>query len=113
MFVLWDADGNEIRDEYPHDILRHPEDVAFNLDTIVGRLEEIGESDIVALHQLAQNHYIVLDASTKDGRHFIVRIARDSVPSFGSDRVSFCKTSFGASASSCYGSLRTSAKETF
>ena len=64
MFVLWDADGNEIRDEYPpvdpHDILRNPENVAFSLDTIVGRLKEISGSDIVALHQLAQNHHIVI-----------------------------------------------------
>ena len=66
MFVLWDADGNEIRDEYPPvdpraNILRNPENDAFNLDTIVGRLEEIGGSDIVALHELAQNHYIVIN----------------------------------------------------
>ena len=65
MFILWDADGNEIRDEYPpvdpQDILGHPENAAFNLDTIVERLKEIGGSDIVALHQLAQNHYIVIN----------------------------------------------------
>ena len=64
MFVLWDADGNEIRDEYPpadrHDILCHPENAAFDLDTILGRLKEIGGSDIVALHQLAQNHHTVI-----------------------------------------------------
>jgi len=45
-FALWDADGNEIRDEYPqmdpYDILRNPENVAFNLDMIVGKLKEIG-----------------------------------------------------------------------
>jgi hypothetical protein len=39
---LWDADGNEIRDEYPqmdpHDILRNPENAIFNLNMIVGGL---------------------------------------------------------------------------
>jgi hypothetical protein len=65
MFALWDADGNEIRDEYPqidpHDILRNPENnTVFNLDMIVGKLKEISGSDIVALHQLAQNHYLVI-----------------------------------------------------
>lgn len=68
MFALWDADGNEIRDEYPpmdpHDILRSPENAVFNLDMIVGRLKEIGGSDIVALHQLAQNHYSVINVSS-------------------------------------------------
>lgn len=63
-FALWDADGNEIRDEYPqmdpYDILRNPENAAFNLDMIVGKLKKIGGSDIVALHQLAQNHYFVI-----------------------------------------------------
>ena len=53
-FALWDADGNEIRDEYPqmdpHDILRNPENVSFNLEMIVGRLKEISGSDIVTLH---------------------------------------------------------------
>ncbi|KAF8960962.1 hypothetical protein BDZ97DRAFT_1921655 [Flammula alnicola] len=92
MFVLWDADGNEIRDEYPPvdppDILRNPENAAFNLDTIIGRLKEMGGSDVVALHQLAQNHYFVLDASAKDGGHYIVRIARNIISS-SSDRLSF------------------------
>jgi hypothetical protein len=65
MFALWDADGNEIRDEYPqvdpYDILRNPENGIFNLDMIVDRLKEIGGSDIVSLHQLAQNHYFVIN----------------------------------------------------
>jgi hypothetical protein len=64
MFALWDAEGNEIRGEYPqiyhHDILRNPENTVFNLDMIVGKLKEIGGSDIVALHQLAHNHYLVI-----------------------------------------------------
>jgi hypothetical protein len=64
MFALWDADGNEIRGEYPqedpHDILCNPENAAFNLDMIVGKLKEISGSDIVALHLLAQNHYFVI-----------------------------------------------------
>lgn len=64
-FALWDADGNEIRDEYPqmdpHDILRNPENVSFNLEMIVGRLKKISGSDIVTLHQLAQNHYFVIN----------------------------------------------------
>jgi hypothetical protein len=76
MFVLWDADGNEIRDEYPqmdpHDILRNPENAVFNLDMIVGRLKEIGNSDIVALHQLAQNHYLVITVPQcpKNSHHY-------------------------------------------
>lgn len=53
-FALWDADGNEIRDEYPqmdpHDILYNPENLAFNLEMIVGRLKKISGSDIVTLH---------------------------------------------------------------
>ena len=65
MFALWDADGNEIRDEYPqmdpHDILRDPQNAEFYLDMIVGKLKEIGASDIVALYQLAQNHYFVIN----------------------------------------------------
>ena len=44
MFALWDADGNEIRDEYPqmdpHDILRDPENAVFNLDMFVGKLKD-------------------------------------------------------------------------
>ena len=44
------------------DILRNPENSIFNLDMILGRLKEIGGSDIVALHQLAQNHcYFVIN----------------------------------------------------
>ena len=62
MFALWDAGGNEIRDEYPqidhHDILRNPKNAIFNLDMVHGRLKEIGGSDIVALHQLAQNQLL-------------------------------------------------------
>ena len=64
MFALWDADGNEIHDEYPqmdpHDILHNPENAVFNLDMIIDRLKEIGGSDIATLHQLAQNHYFVV-----------------------------------------------------
>jgi hypothetical protein len=68
MFALWDADGNEIRDKCPqkdpHDILRNPKNTVFSLDMIVGRLKEIGGSDIVALHQLGQNHYFVIKRSS-------------------------------------------------
>ena len=67
MFTLWDADGNEIRDEYPqedpYDILRNPDNAVFDLDMVVGKLKEIGGSDIVTLHQLAQNHYFVINDS--------------------------------------------------
>ena len=67
MFALWDADGNEIRDEYPqedpYDILRNPDNAVFDLDMVVGKLKEIGGSDIVTLHQLAQNHYFVINDS--------------------------------------------------
>ena len=67
VFALWDADGNEICDEYPqmdpHDILRDPENAEFNLDMIVGKLKEIGASDIVALYQLSQNHNFVIIVS--------------------------------------------------
>ncbi|KIM44326.1 hypothetical protein M413DRAFT_25747 [Hebeloma cylindrosporum] len=67
----------------PHDILLNPENADFDLDVIIGKFKEIDGSDIIALHKLAQNHYFVFDASTKDGRHYIVRIG-------------FCKTNFGA-----------------
>ncbi len=63
MFVLWDADGNEIRDEYPpkdlHDVLCNPDNAAFDVDRIVAKLKEISGSDIVALHQVADNHHFV------------------------------------------------------
>ena len=74
MFALWDADGNEIRDEYPQmdprDILCSPGNAVFDLDMIVGRLKEIGGSDIVALHQLAQNHYFVIIERSRMSQKF-------------------------------------------
>jgi hypothetical protein len=48
MFALWDADGNEILSTDLHVILRNPGNSVHNLDIIVGKLNEIGGSGIVA-----------------------------------------------------------------
>lgn len=64
MCILWNADGDEIRDEYPpwepHDLLGNSEKTTFEVGEIVAKLQEISGSDVVALHQLAENHYFVI-----------------------------------------------------
>jgi len=121
MLVLWDADGNEIRDEYPsndlHDVLCNPDNAA-DVDRIVAKLKEISSPDVVALHQLADNHYSVntvqslVSLPTIHFPRFSMHpqwtagiISSESLTELFRLIRGSCETNFGASASSCDGSL--------
>ena len=66
MFVLWDADGNKIEDEYPPEELDNilatntdPSVLDFDLPGVVARVRAISELDVTSIHLLGENHYLV------------------------------------------------------
>jgi hypothetical protein len=63
MFVLWDADGNKIKDEYPteecKDLLSHSSLLDFELQWVVEKVQMNSGLNVNSIHQLGENHYTV------------------------------------------------------
>jgi hypothetical protein len=63
MFILWDADGNKIEDQYPPEeldnLLSTNTVLDFDLPGVVARVRAISELDVTSIHLLGENHYLV------------------------------------------------------
>ncbi|PPR01968.1 hypothetical protein CVT26_008750 [Gymnopilus dilepis] len=80
--LLWDAKGNEIRDNFPvahpyPDLLSEDADlVPFDFEKMAVKVKELSNSKVTSLEPIAKNHYTVIDAVTENDKHFIIRVVR-------------------------------------